>query len=377
MLFSYVDHNRRKILCDYWNKYLTLEILEKYKNKCDEIQIWYPHELDERIYDKYGSLISYIELNGSWQRLAYSRIIDLHNDVDYIYEHFSKNTRYEIRRARNRDNIMVRSWRGHEISETLLSKYFHFYDEFALTKSLPKICREKMKALVSSNQYMISVAEYKGHWIAVHGIIVSNNDKTAALCTSSSLFREDNGVNSALIGRANRYLHLYDFVEAKKLGYIRFDMGGIYKPGEDENIPIDYKNVADFKGLFGGEVVEFRGGFILQWYILDYIDAFINKNGNMLKDKKVVVYGYGHCGKYFVNKLYAEVGVRPFIIIDNRLFEHDDAIVSEEEFSHYDEYNRKDSVLIMCINKGKCTDIIRHKCITAYSKSNRIYYIDN
>lgn len=55
MEFSY-EQNGRKILCSYWSAPFSFEQFEKACEVFDEIQIWYPIEVNDRIYEKYGDV---------------------------------------------------------------------------------------------------------------------------------------------------------------------------------------------------------------------------------------------------------------------------------------------------------------------------------
>ena len=87
----------------YWSRNLSLdEVMEKGK-ECDVLRIWYPQNLDDRIYERYGDILAYIELEGKWKGKAYSSVIDLSQNEAEIMSLFSKTRRYEIRRAMERD----------------------------------------------------------------------------------------------------------------------------------------------------------------------------------------------------------------------------------------------------------------------------------
>ena len=84
MEFSY-EQNGRKILCSYWSAPFSFTQFEKACEVFDEIQIWYPIEVDDRIYEKYGNIISYIDLGGEWRGKGFSRQIDLIQSVEDIF----------------------------------------------------------------------------------------------------------------------------------------------------------------------------------------------------------------------------------------------------------------------------------------------------
>ena len=91
----------------YWSKDFSLADAEQKGINCNQLRIWYPQNIDENIYKRYGDVLTYIEKNGKWKGKAYSLIIDLSQDEDDIMRYFSQTRRYETRRASEKDNLYV------------------------------------------------------------------------------------------------------------------------------------------------------------------------------------------------------------------------------------------------------------------------------
>lgn len=179
--------------------------------------------------------------------------IDLKKDLEVIESEFKKNTRYEIRRAENKDNLSVNSIQSNSYSD--YDKFILFYDEFAKSKNLKPCNKKLLNRLISKKSLTITYIESEEGLLTVHYYITDGN--RARLLYSASQFRKvsDNATRN-LIGRANRFLHREDIKIFKESGYNILDLGGV---AEDENDKAT-QQIDSFKKSFGGErVVEYTG----------------------------------------------------------------------------------------------------------------------
>jgi hypothetical protein len=187
-----------------------------------------------------------------------TRIIDLTSDLDSILAGFTKGTRYEIKRASQRDGteaLIPQSPSGRELGE-----FINHYDRFAASKGVAKIRREQLYALADAGKLALSVARGADNSIlAAHAYVVTLS--RARLTHSASLFRaEPDSAARAQVGRANRFLHWNDLVAFHAMGVKCYDFGGWYQGSRDMAL----LNINAFKQEFGGRVVKewnlFRGG---------------------------------------------------------------------------------------------------------------------
>ena len=164
-----------------------------------------------------------------------------------IFENFEKNTKYEINRAKNKDNIIIKSLSlpGEK------QQFYDFYSVFAEQKKLQPLGIRETDLLIEDGKFIIrSASSADGTLLVMHSYILSNN--RARLAHSASLFREsgDNAFRT-LTGRANRLLHWEDILFFRQQGYSIYDLGGI---NTDKNNS-ETQSINKFKECFGGTIV--------------------------------------------------------------------------------------------------------------------------
>lgn len=76
--------------------------------------------------------------------------------LEAIFAGFSKSTRYEINRARERDGIETSL--SCAPPDGQLDEFMNYFDEFAATKGVPRIHRAQLQALASAKKLALSVA---------------------------------------------------------------------------------------------------------------------------------------------------------------------------------------------------------------------------
>jgi len=167
----------------------------------------------------------------------YTLLINLHSDIDKILEDFSKETRYEIRRA-ERDGIKVKK----NISEI---EFINFYNKFAENKNIYSTTMDKIKSFKENK--LITGAYFKKELCVAHFYICDGN--ISRLLYSATTVNSK--VSKSEIGRANRFLHYEDIKYFKELGYRFYDLGGIAKDTQDDKL----QGINKFKEGFGGELV--------------------------------------------------------------------------------------------------------------------------
>ena len=182
-------------------------------------------------------------------------IIDLTAPIEEISAPISKNTRYKIQRA-EREGLTPRLVTNPTVDEGSL--YAHYYDTFAQHKGLTACNRTKLKALCESSALLLSsISDTEGNLLSAHAYVKDESVGRVRLLYSASHYRSmnDSGERNK-VGRANRFLHWYEILTLKNLGFKLYDLGGIPLDAADQE-----KNaIARFKLEFGGRLlVEYSG----------------------------------------------------------------------------------------------------------------------
>ena len=204
------------------------------------------------IYSIKDNKIDVLRLDQYSRKYFYSHIhttlhIFLSKNESEIFENFEKNTKYEINRAKNKDNITIRSLNLPEEKQL----FYDFYSVFSEQKKLPPLGTRETDLLIEAGKFLIRAAFCAdGTLLVMHSYILSNN--RARLAHSASLFR-DSGDNAfrTLTGRANRLLHWEDIVYFRQKGYSIYDLGGI----NTDKTNSETLSINKFKECFGGTVV--------------------------------------------------------------------------------------------------------------------------
>ena len=316
----------------YWSKDFSLADAEQKGINCNQLRIWYPQNIDENIYKRYGDVLTYIEKNGKWKGKAYSLIIDLSQDEDDIMRYFSQTRRYETRRASEKDNLYVDFYKPVNVKEC--KEYIEYYNQFAQTKGLSNITEEKIYALVKGERFVVAkISSHENEILCMHGYIADKESNRVALYTSSSLFREKKDIAN-LIGRANGLLHYKSMLHFKGEGYLIYDFGGAYMGNDD----IQLQNITKYKMSFGGKLVEFDNGVIIPFKIISEIDIFIKNNRNIFENKKLLIWGAAQYGKYLIYCM-DQLSIRVSCVIDNKLSCSDNNYMKEDVLWAYDPQN--------------------------------------
>jgi len=338
MVLSWTDGYNTKITAVYWSDGLNCKCIEEYGKGSDYIQIWYPHNLADDTYEKYHELITYIEREAHWKGEAFSLQMDLSLSAEEIFQQFSKTRRYEVRRAKERDNLTVEFLSNFDEME--LKAFETYYNRFAKqTNELAALDTEKVRALNEQGQFVLArVKDAEDNLLTIHGYIADCEAGIAALFSSSSYFRE-NKDKSALIGRANGLLHYESMLYFKRQGFQIYDFGGIYLGKDNEH----YMSVAAFKQSFGGKRVVFQNGFLFPIREAQMIDDKLSKLSSQIGNKEVILWGYSSFGKYIERRLKNDFTKQCKYIIDNKLYKEEERCTSEKVLSGL----KADNVLIL------------------------------
>lgn len=174
----------------------------------------------------------------------FSLTTDLKIPPEEIFKAFSKNYRYEINRAK-KENVECVTYNSVDLknNKDLLSSFKKEYDEFVKLKGIENTYNElAMEQYIETGNVILTKA-FKDNVDYAQHVYVCDTE-TARLLYSVSNFRTE-GLDSNLIGRANKYLHWYDIQYLYDSKVQLLDWGGVSS--------IDNPNGVDkFKKEFGG-----------------------------------------------------------------------------------------------------------------------------
>lgn len=208
---------------------------KKESSKCDVIRYmrFYekPQDLKVRSWDNYRTPVT-----------------DLRKTEDEIRKDYSKDVRYEIRRAA-KEGIVFKFYDKLDITsdgkmiDDVVDKYYAFCDQIQLPELKYNLNYYEFCEMVKNGNIIITKAEFENGW-TYH--VYQVDGERALLWFSFSDYRKENS-NKSMAGWANRGLHDADIMAFKRHGYFTYDWGNI--ASEEEPNQID-----KFKMSFGGEI---------------------------------------------------------------------------------------------------------------------------
>ncbi|MBP7434946.1 MAG: hypothetical protein KA799_02190 [Bacteroidales bacterium] len=221
-----------------------------YKKKGLKINaVWFCDDVDKTIK---ASRADFVFLHGvyanSYKKAITSKQYSLTTDLtvpqEEIFKGFSKNYRYEINRAK-KESVECIAYNSDDFKNNhhLLSMFKKEYDDFVKLKGIENTYNELAMEQYIERGSVILTKAFKDDVNYAQHVYVSDK-KIARLLYSVSNFRTE-GLDSNLIGRANKYLHWYDIQYLCDCKINVLDWGGISS--------IDGSNGVDkFKKEFGG-----------------------------------------------------------------------------------------------------------------------------
>jgi lipid II:glycine glycyltransferase (peptidoglycan interpeptide bridge formation enzyme) len=227
----------------------------KEKNKTKMAEIWYNY--NERPMTKvdvlrYKYVTEHKEKAASFEEL-WTLLIDLEKPESELFAQMRKNTRYEINRAKNKDNIEHTALleKGEKNTEKI-NRYIDFFNAFADSKNRSHIDFSDLEQFYNNETLCVRSALVNNESLTMHAYVVSDN--TARLYQSSSLFRNSqDGEYKNLVARANRFLHWEDMLYFKRSGTRWYDFGGWYGGEASSQSFREQLLINQFKESFGGE----------------------------------------------------------------------------------------------------------------------------
>lgn len=179
---------------------------------------------------------------------------DLTEDEETILSHYTKNCRYEVRRA-PKEGVSCSMKCGKEITEQDILVFTDFFEQFWASKGISyhekEKCRAMMRQYAGAGAMALTMAFIGDKLLVYHTYIL--DEKRVRLYQSASQFRTDESITTKVIGFANRYLHYEDMLFFKRIGKEQYDWGGA---GRTE----DVESITKFKESFGGTPCVFYNG---------------------------------------------------------------------------------------------------------------------
>ena len=169
--------------------------------------IYFYHGIENAVFAKKTIVIS--------QNTA---ITDISENIEEIYNNF----KYEIRRGR-KENLEVKCYKKIELS--LLNKFEKCYNQMFRAKGMKvRLNKKLVKKYFDDGYAFMTIVYYEGKELAFHMYLIENN--FSRFLYSCSECRNINA-DKSLIGRANKFLHMYDYYLLKNEGVTQYDWGGI------------------------------------------------------------------------------------------------------------------------------------------------------
>ena len=187
----------------------------------------------------------------------YTLVTDLKQEEKSLWAGLKKETRYEVRRAQEKDALKLEVWDGQ--CPSFLNDFIAYYNGFTIKKSLPPLDRRHLELFVNAGRIDLSRSLSSTGEILVCHAHYRHKGRVRLLYSASHFRGNDDSTFRASVGRANRWLHWQDMVRYKVAGYSWYDWGGWYQGREDA----DRLRINHFKESFGGEILCTYNGEVL------------------------------------------------------------------------------------------------------------------
>jgi hypothetical protein len=176
----------------------------------------------------------------------FTLLINLRQDPDALLAKMKKETRYEIRRAEQKDRVRLQIWRTTD--RNCRNAFRSFYGEFASERRLRPLNSAKIDRFADRGCLVLSAAFSEcGDALVWHSYF--SGEGRVRLLHSASCSATNHTHDRAMVGRVNRYLHWRDMSEFRCAGFHTYDFGGWYQGNDAKKVAINH-----FKEGFGGEI---------------------------------------------------------------------------------------------------------------------------
>lgn len=183
---------------------------------------------------------------------TYTLVVDLTLSDEQLLANMQSETRYEIRRAQNKDALEFRAPAAPDACS--LAAFHDLFAQFAADKGVSPVRMEYLQAAARAGVLRLGSMVHEGEVVVWHSYLLIGS--RVRLLHSASLFRGQAPARRSLIGRANRLLHWLEMQHFRRTGATLYDLGGWYA-GQDHE---DFLRVNRFKEGFGGTVLQEADG---------------------------------------------------------------------------------------------------------------------
>jgi hypothetical protein len=204
----------------------------KYKSKFITVQeIWY----DENEPESDSDLIYFYQMPQPRKgATAFSTLlIDLRQKTDDIYNAFTKTNKYEINRAKTKDDLTVNIF-DDNLSKEIVEGFCNSYNDFAVNRGRLPVNSKIFEKYRQNNSLVITNISQGDNVLVWHSYI--KKGVRTRLKTSNSIYLDSSNETKNLISRANRFLHWQDICYFKDRNYEIYDLGGWYAGNEDKKL---------------------------------------------------------------------------------------------------------------------------------------------
>ena len=353
----------KKHIAYYFEDAITAVDIERLYDEYTAVEVWYPTSIDNSVYDKYGSLLAYIELDGHWNGDSYSFVNDLTKSEDEIFNNIYKSLRYQINRSQNKDKITINYIDNAD--STIIAEYVNRYNQFIGEKGFgsPKDGVKELCLAQQNKLCLIQALDSDGKILVENAYLIG--DETAFYYTGSSQ-RLEIDKDTAMIGRANKLLHYKAMLHFKKLGYKKYDFSGAYIKRDNE----EFYNVTVFKERFGGKLTKYKSGFFLDLCEVSQIDKNLQRLKEKIISQNVIIWGYGAFGKYIHNLLKTEYNTDVSLIIDNKIALSDNNFFSDEIL---DTLSPEDYIVFVSMSPDVFREVSNQRNSRKFIEKNSMY----
>lgn len=174
--------------------------------------------------------------------------LDLLRSPDELLAKVHKDTAYEIRRARDKDQVTC-EWLDTNDPQ-VVTDFWTFFEQFSSTMGYPIPNKKRLSIYIRAGRFHISVSKTPAGEIVAYHAYVRGGTRIRLLHACSMHKTSDDSAHRALLGRANRWHFWWDILEFQRQGIALFDFGGWYARQDDPQM----LRVNRFKERFGGEV---------------------------------------------------------------------------------------------------------------------------
>lgn len=195
----------------------------------------------------------YHRFPGSSEASKHSTLeIDLTQGLDAIHAGFSKDCRYEIRRAEEKDLFGIQCWGTSSLTATVAKEFLEDCRAFVTRKGVEVLNFPRIEAALRSREFHLSRCQGADQTFRQWHLYLVGSDTLLLLNSITWLTDAPVSGLSSAVGRANRLLHWRDIQFARDSGLSYYDFGGYYVP--EDGSP--KASISRFKRQFCDRIVE-------------------------------------------------------------------------------------------------------------------------